>query len=339
MKKKGKNKIPAVDNSPPIVPNIEPQLQKKVSDELIKGFEWYFPNEHSTYRELIDRWFLPVSFISLLKRRDSHLKKLENPKVRFKNIVQNKVKQCDIILIMIIERWIEHDFELIDEMNSFKPTRQSESDNVIHAKKKQKENIFRDDGAIWTINFKDIEKTVKHTKGMDFIALLLRHQGQSLHSIKMYQMISGIVPDTDNRMSEASPERIESDEGLQIDGKDGFKLVDQKTIDAVKNKIKKLEIQYNQAMTENDSVRENEFIAELNKHKDYLSKCTYKGKLKTVSDSTERMRISIYMAIKTAKNNIKKSHEELFNHLKKFITTGTFNSYSPDSPVSWFQDR
>ena len=139
MKKKGKNKIPAVDNSPPIRHHIEPQLKKKVSDELIKGFEWYFPNEHSTYRELIDRWFLPVSFISLLKRRDSHLKKLENPKVRFKNIVQNKVKQCDIILIMIIERWIEHNFELIDEMKVFKPTLQSESDNVIHAKKKTSE--------------------------------------------------------------------------------------------------------------------------------------------------------------------------------------------------------
>ena len=127
MKKKGKNKIPAVDNSPPIVPNIEPQLQKKVSDELIKGFEWYFPNEHSTYRELIDKWFLPVSFISLLKRRDSHLKKLENPKVRFKDIVQNKVKQCDNILIMFIDRWIEHNFELIDEMKAFNPTLQSES--------------------------------------------------------------------------------------------------------------------------------------------------------------------------------------------------------------------
>ena len=102
--KKVKNKIPSVDNSPPIIPNIDQKLKKKVSDELIKGFEWYFPNEHSTYRELIDRWFLPVSFISLLKRRDSHLKKLENPKVRFKNIVQDEVKQCEMILNMIIKR-------------------------------------------------------------------------------------------------------------------------------------------------------------------------------------------------------------------------------------------
>ena len=77
----------------------------------------------------------------------------------------------------------------------------------------------------------------------------------------------------------------------------------------------------------------------LDKLNDYLSKCTYKGKIRTASDATERMRVSIYMAIKTAKNNIKKSHKELFKHLHKFITTGTSISYSPDSPVSWFQDR
>ena len=92
-------------------------------------------------------------------------------------------------------------------------------------------------------------------------------------------------------------------------------------------------------MMENDSICEEEISTKLDKYKDYISKSTYKGKPKTVSDATERMRVSIYMAIKTAKNNIKKSHEELFKHLDNFITTGTFNSYIPDSPVSWFQDR
>ena len=35
--KKSKNKIPSVDNSPPIIPNIDQKLKKKVSDELING--------------------------------------------------------------------------------------------------------------------------------------------------------------------------------------------------------------------------------------------------------------------------------------------------------------
>jgi hypothetical protein len=203
----------------------------------------------------------------------------------------------------------------------------------------QDNNIFRHDGATWTVKYNGIEKTIKHTKGMDYIAFLIRHQEQKIHSMELYQMMSGIVPDVDKRLSKASPERIESDEGLHVDGKDAFELVDQKDIDSVKNTIKQLEDEHPQAMMENDSVRENEISIKLDKLNDYLSKCTYKGKIRTASDATERMRVSIYMAIKTAKNNIKKHHKELFNHLNKFITTGTSISYSPDSPVSWFQDR
>jgi predicted metal-dependent hydrolase len=51
------------------------------------------------------------------------------------------------------------------------------------------------------------------------------------------------------------------------------------------------------------------------------------------------MRQSIFRAITTAKKNIKKHHKELFEHLDKFITTGTYNSYSQDTPVSWVQDQ
>jgi len=213
------------------------------------------------------------------------------------------------------------------------------------SKRKQLENrydedyIFRHDGATWTVKYNGLTKTIKHTKGMDYIEFLLRHQEQKIHSMKLYQMMSGIVPDVDKRMSKTSPERIEADEGLHVDGKDAFELVDQKDIDSVKNTIKQLEDEHPQAMMENDSVRENEISIKLDKLNDYLSKCTYKGKIRTASDATERMRVSIYMAIKTAKNNIKKHHKELFNHLNKFITTGTSISYSPDSPVSWFQDR
>ena len=151
--------------------------------------------------------------------------------------------------------------------------------------------------------------------------------------------MSGIVPDVDKRMSKTSPERIEADEGLHVDGKDAFELVDQRAINTVKDKIKQLKDELNQAMMENNSVRENEISIKLDKLNDYLSKCTYRGKIRTISDATERMRQSIFRAITTAKKNIKKHHKELFLHLDRFITTGTVNSYTPDTPVSWIQNQ
>ena len=153
--------------------------------------------------------------------------------------------------------------------------------------------------------------------------------------MKMYQIISEIAPDVDKRMSKM----IESYDGLQVDGEDAYDLVDPKTIDAAKKEIIQLEAEFNQAMKENDLVRENEISIKLDKLNDYLSKCTYKGKIRTVSGATERMRQSISKAINTAKKNIKKHHKELFKHLDKFLTTGTFNSYSPDTPVSWVQNQ
>jgi len=121
MGKKDKNKFPAVDNSPPVSPYIDPKLQKKVLNELTRGFEWYFPSVHSPYGEFIARWYLPNSFKTLLKRRDNHLKKLKNPKETFKDILKNKVKQCEVLLSIIRDKWIEHDLELIDEMKTFIP--------------------------------------------------------------------------------------------------------------------------------------------------------------------------------------------------------------------------
>ena len=121
MGKKDKNKFPAVDNSLPVSPYIDPELQKKVLNELTRGFEWYFPSVHSPYGEFIARWYLPNSFKTLLNRRDNHLKKLKNPKETFKDILKNKVKQCEVLLSIIRDKWIEHDLELTDEMKTFIP--------------------------------------------------------------------------------------------------------------------------------------------------------------------------------------------------------------------------
>jgi hypothetical protein len=213
------------------------------------------------------------------------------------------------------------------------------------SKSKQLENrydedyIFRHDGATWTVRYDGIEKTIKHSKGMGYIAYLLRHQGQKIHSMKMYQAMSGFIPNVDERRSGTSGKRTLKDEGLHVDANDKIVKVDKKTINTVMDKIKQLKDELNQAMMLNDLVRENEISIKLDKLNDYLSKCTYKGKIRTISDATERMRQSIFRAITTAKKNIKKHHKELFEHLDKFITTGTYNSYSQDTPVSWVQDQ
>ena len=302
--------------------------------------------------------------ISLLNRIPEIYEKIKRSKLKSRlfQILMNKIQELERRIDQYISLMFEAEIEIPDSVTNYvrlidlldyceSELKPDQEDNPLRRLKEQSEQfkqleirddedyIFRNEGDTWAVKYNNELKNIKHTKGMDYIAFLLRHQGQKIHSMEMYQAMSGFIPNVDKRLSKASPERIESDEGLHVDGKDAFELVDQKDIDSVKNTIKQLEDEHPQAMMENDSVRENEISIKLDKLNDYLSKCTYKGKIRTISDATERMRVSIYMAIKTAKNNIKKFHKELFKHLDKFITTGTSISYSPDSPVSWFQDR
>ncbi len=288
--------------------------------------------------------------------------KVSKLKSRPFQLLMNKIQELERRIDQYISLMFEAEIEIPDSVTNYvrlidlleyceSELKPDKKDNPLKRLKEQSKKfkqleirydedyIFRNEGATWTVKYNNELKNIKHTKGMDYIAFLLRHQGQKIHSMKMYQAMSGFIPNVDERRSGTTGKRTLKDEGLQVGDKYTFPIVDQKTIDAVKNRIDQLKDEREQAMIENDSVRENEISIKLDKLNDYLSKCTYKGKIRTASDATERMRVSIYMAIKTAKNNIKKHHKELFNHLNKFITTGTFIFYSPDLRESWFQDR
>ena len=211
-------------------------------------------------------------------------------------------------------------------------------------KKKKKlntnEDIFRFNGDFWTVRYKGKEKLIKHTKGMDYIAYLFRHQAQDIHSMELYQAITEGIPDTDTRMSKMSSKKIESDEGLSKEDKEKYKMLTPEDLKTLENHRKQLETSRDKAMMENDSAKEAEISSELEKIENYIKKNTNKwGKPRDFPDRTEKMRISINKAIKTAKNNIDKVHKELFSHIDKYLETGTYNIYRPEIPIIWVQDN
>ena len=211
-------------------------------------------------------------------------------------------------------------------------------------KKKKKlntnEDIFRFNGDFWTVRYKGKEKFIKHTKGMDYIAYLFRHQAQDIHSMELYQAITEGIPDTDTRMSKMSSKKIESDEGLSKEDKEKYKMLTPEVLKTLENHRKQLETSRDKAMMENDSAKEAEISSELEKIENYIKKNTNKwGKPRDFPDRTEKMRISINKAIKTAKNNIDKVHKELFSHIDKYLETGTYNIYRPEIPIIWVQDN
>jgi hypothetical protein len=195
--------------------------------------------------------------------------------------------------------------------------------------------IFRNDGDTWTVKFNNVIKTVKHTKGMGYIAYLIKNQGQEIYTMRMLQDIASIKSNINKTMSDVSDSRIDSEEGLHLEGEDKIDVIDQKTIDAVQDEISKIEKELDAPETDSNTIHKNQLVNRLDKLKDYLSKATFNGKIRTASDANEKSRQSITKAIKTAKLNIRKHHKKLFTHLDKYISTGSSNSYSPKSYVDW----
>ena len=113
-------------------------------------------------------------------------------------------------------------------------------------------------------------------------------------------------------------------------------MVNQKDIEKLMDLKKQLKDELSEAMIENNSAEEKRLSKKLEGVENYIKTNLNKwGKSRDFSNPSERMRISIFRAIKTAKNNIKEVHEELFFHIDEYLETGTYNFYKPDKSTSW----
>lgn len=198
-------------------------------------------------------------------------------------------------------------------------------------------NVFRNEGDIWKVVFNGETKSIKHTKGMDYIAYLIRYNGNKIDCITLYQVFSAAVPDIDATMSKAPKERIESDQGLHKENESSIEITDEKTLEAVEKEISTLEGKLNDAMTQNDTIAECEISNKLEKLKDYVDKCIFKGKIITNKGATEKIRQTIQHAIRRARININKHNPALATHLEKTVTTGMYCVYE-SSDYDWVLD-
>tara|TARA_Y100000031_G_scaffold143003_1_gene173093 strand:+ start:400 stop:1380 length:981 start_codon:yes stop_codon:yes gene_type:complete len=277
-------------------------------------------------------------------------------KIPKENDVLIKVFTKKLIIYKVELRKTEDEFKSVKRWydNNKLPYPGSPKDRLLEKKRRKRledyykslkktgtnENIFRFNGDFWTVRYKGKEKFIKHTKGMDYIAYLFRHQKQEIHSMKLYQAFTEEIPDTNRRMSKMSSKKIEKYEGLYKDVKDDYKMLTPEALENLKGRLDELKIDQNKAMMENNSLEEERISKEVEELDNFIKANTYKwGEVRVFSTSTEKMRISINKAIKTAKNNIEKVHKELFSHIDKYLETGTYNYYRPEIPIIWVQDN
>jgi hypothetical protein len=189
-------------------------------------------------------------------------------------------------------------------------------------------HVFRREGEYWTLVFDQDAFRLRDAKGMQYLAKLLAEPGREFHAL---DLVGGI--------SVASPRPTEGNvrsrgEALGHAGE----ILDPQAKAAYRRRLGEIEEDLSEAEALGDADRaerartEREFLtAEL------AAAVGLGGRDRLAASASERARVNVTRAIKSALGRIQQHSPSLGRHLSTTIRTGTFCSYEPDPrlPVTW----
>jgi hypothetical protein len=187
--------------------------------------------------------------------------------------------------------------------------------------------VFRREGEYWSIAFAGDAVRMKHSKGMAYLATLLRQPGHEVHAMDLASKGGDLVASA--AMEEGL--RVEADGGVGP-GLDGAAKA------AYRQRVGELRAEVAQAEEWNDPERGARASAELEALTEQLASATgLGGRDRPAASSAERARVSVTRAIKGALDRIDAEIPGLGGHLRTTVHTGMFCSYTPDSrvPITW----
>lgn len=174
-------------------------------------------------------------------------------------------------------------------------------------------DIFRKEGAFWTIRYRGRTIHVRDQVGLRYIAYLLQHPGREIPVLEL-------VPEW----------------GVAAAGSDGMPVVDRETVAQLKEERERLKEEAEEAEAMGDIEAAARAKEKQQQIEDFLrSALGFGGRIRAAGGKLERARKKVYSAIKRALDAIAAEHPELHMHLKSSIKTGLTVSYWPDSETQW----
>lgn len=192
-------------------------------------------------------------------------------------------------------------------------------------------------GDHWEISFDGVTKTFNNTKGLRYIAYLIRHQGKEIHVLDLSYNIAPPDPDkVDLAYSTMSVDQLEELGLSTTDLGDAGDLLDPQGERSLKASAEILKRQIENARELGDTERAEELVQELKDVSDYLRVARGQGgKPRKAHSQLERTRTAVTTAISRAKRKIESHLPELGRHLAVSLKTGTFCVYRPNPAVVW----
>ena len=205
------------------------------------------------------------------------------------------------------------------------------------------EGIFRREGEYWTVGYGGKSLLLKDTKGLGYLAHLLRHPGTEFHVL---DLVSGIAAARENDESGQSsehglPRGAEDLEkaGIQIGGLgDAGEMLDQQAKAAYRGRLSELREELEEAKELGNAERVEQAEGEIDALTRELSRAVgLGGRNRKAASASERARQTVTKTIKAVVERIERSDGALGGIFARCIKTGTFCSFQPDPelPIAW----
>ncbi len=190
-------------------------------------------------------------------------------------------------------------------------------------------NLFRREGEYWLIVHEEESFRLRDLKGLRYLAHLLAEPGREFHAVDLVMMEAGGT-------SWPAAGREPGMSGTRAS--DAGPLLDAPAKEAYRARLRELETDIESARGLQDPAavagmeREREFLVS-----ELARAVGLGGRDRRAAAATERARVSVTRAIRSAVARIRGHGPGLADHLDRTIRTGTFCSYQPDPrlPAAW----
>jgi hypothetical protein len=192
--------------------------------------------------------------------------------------------------------------------------------------------LFRREGEYWSIALGGEAFRLKDSRGLSYLAKLLRNPGREFHVLDLANIEHRSAPSQDTA-------RLSRSEDLHGDGLgDTEHVLDEQAKLSYRARLRDLQEELNEANEWADQAR----AARIHQEMDFLASelaaaVGLGGRDRQTGSPAERARVNITRAIRSALSRVREHSSAVADHLDATIHTGTFCSYTPDprAPVNW----
>src|ERR1700730_16024332 len=216
------------------------------------------------------------------------------------------------------------------------------TDDLSASVRSAQKGIFRREGEFWTVGYGAKAFRLKDSKGLGYLAHLLRHPALEFHVL---DLVGGIADQReDNGTSQSTQGLPRGDEDLEKAGihvtglGDAGEMLDEQAKVAYRRRLSQLREELEEAKELGNVERAEQAEQEIDALTRELSRAVgLGGRNRRAASASERARQTITKTIKAVLERAAHSDPHLGDLLSPCIKTGTFCSYQPDPdfPVAW----